>query len=647
MDRTSRSALPAAPRSVAARGSSSRPRTTRRSSRALPSSASAKAARRHASVTRTTTSTALRRRRRWTSATSPSSTLSKASSDSGPMAAAPSRRSASARGSAAGPAVALDVSSSKACRKSARSVPPGPRALREPSSKTSRSRSRSRVLALSASSTSTTEYGRRRTAADREAPTSSAEAALAQSMRMSALRDPSHTSAKDVASDVLPTPGGPWRSSEAIGRPSSLSPALARATAVATRRTASDWPCTRAASAASSPETFIASAAETEPGRRPTVSSIAVATSPSVTSGRKLGATEPEASPVRPRASTAARSATSMALSGNRRCGKCRADQSAAAVTASLVNLTPWCFSYWGLRASRTLKVSSGVSSSSSTSSKRRSSAGSRAKCTRYSSKVVAAMHCKLPRASDGFNMSAALRGLDAVAPAPTRVCASSMNSTTPASSASASTLRKRSSKSPRRRVPAVRAPTSSAQIRRWRSQPGALPLAMRWAKASTSAVFPTPGSPRSRTFRFCRRPRARSTRARARSRPAKGSSRPCSANAVKSCAKRPRSPPCSVPAEAVLLRSLAPTASPCPLLTRRMVAVRNARRRGFEIEPPEPESNCVPVRPKPSSSKDSSRRFAAWLPFERRPRSMCSVPSVRGVPGLCCHRSMREARRR
>eukprot|EP00446_Apocalathium_sp_SHHI-4_P071221 CAMPEP_0177554200 /NCGR_PEP_ID=MMETSP0369-20130122/67842_1 /TAXON_ID=447022 ORGANISM="Scrippsiella hangoei-like, Strain SHHI-4" /NCGR_SAMPLE_ID=MMETSP0369 /ASSEMBLY_ACC=CAM_ASM_000364 /LENGTH=60 /DNA_ID=CAMNT_0019040179 /DNA_START=58 /DNA_END=237 /DNA_ORIENTATION=- len=59
--------------------------------------------------------------------------------------------------------------------------------------------------------------------------------------------------------------------------------------------------------------------------------------------------------------------------------------------------------------------------------------------------------------------MSAASRGLDSEAPPPTNVCASSTKSTASESSISASTALSLSSKSPRKRVPAVSAPTSKA----------------------------------------------------------------------------------------------------------------------------------------------------------------------------------------
>ena len=80
---------------------------------------------------------------------------------------------------------------------------------------------------------------------------------------------------------------------------------------------------------------------------------------------------------------------------------------------------------------------------------KRRSSAASFSRCLRYSSSVVAPIVCSSPRASIGFRIEAASIAPSA-APAPTRVCSSSMNRiVSPRVRISFSTFFSRSSKSP------------------------------------------------------------------------------------------------------------------------------------------------------------------------------------------------------
>ena len=90
------------------------------------------------------------------------------------------------------------------------------------------------------------------------------------------------------------------------------------------------------------------------------------------------------------------------------------------------------------------------VGSSTFTGWNRRSSAESFSRCLRYSSRVVAPMVCNSPRASMGLRMEAASMAPSA-APAPTRVCSSSMNRMmSPRVLISFSTFLSRSSKSPR-----------------------------------------------------------------------------------------------------------------------------------------------------------------------------------------------------
>ena len=81
---------------------------------------------------------------------------------------------------------------------------------------------------------------------------------------------------------------------------------------------------------------------------------------------------------------------------------------------------------------------------------KRRSRAASFSRCLRYSSRVVAPIVWSSPLASIGLRIEAASMAPSA-APAPTRVCSSSMNSTmSPRVRISLRTFLSRSSKSPR-----------------------------------------------------------------------------------------------------------------------------------------------------------------------------------------------------
>ena len=97
------------------------------------------------------------------------------------------------------------------------------------------------------------------------------------------------------------------------------------------------------------------------------------------------------------------------------------------------------------------------------------------------------------------------------------------------------STALRRSSNSPRYFAPATRAPTSSAQTRLPFRPSGTSPAMMRWARPSTIAVFPTPGSPISTGLFFVRRDSTWIVRRISSSRPMTGSSFPDSASAVRS----------------------------------------------------------------------------------------------------------------
>ena len=106
-------------------------------------------------------------------------------------------------------------------------------------------------------------------------------------------------------------------------------------------------------------------------------------------------------------------------------------------------------------------------------------------------------------------------------------------------SATSLSTALSRSSNSPRYFAPAIRAPMSSAITRRSRSDSGMSPDTIRWARPSTIAVLPTPGSPISTGLFLVRRESTWMTRRTSSSRPMTGSSLPLSAASVRSRPKR------------------------------------------------------------------------------------------------------------
>src|SRR5947209_1079003 len=108
---------------------------------------------------------------------------------------------------------------------------------------------------------------------------------------------------------------------------------------------------------------------------------------------------------------------------------------------------------------------------------KRLSRAASRSTYLRYSSSVVAPMHCSSPRARAGFRILLASMAPSA-APAPTRVCSSSTNSTTSfcALRISSITFFMRSSNSPRYFVPATSAARSNCTTRLLRRTSGTSP---------------------------------------------------------------------------------------------------------------------------------------------------------------------------
>ena len=181
--------------------------------------------------------------------------------------------------------------------------------------------------------------------------------------------------------------------------------------------------------------------------------------------------------------------------------------------------------------------VSSTLGSPTKTCWKRRSRAGSFSIRSRYSSSVVAPIMCSSPRASIGLSMLPASIAESPPAPAPTTVWSSSMNVMTwpPASLISSSTALSRSSNSPRYFAPATIAARSRLSTRRPLSESGTSPATTRWARPSTTAVLPTPGSPIRTGLFLVRRDSTCTTRRISASRPITGSSRPSSAASVRS----------------------------------------------------------------------------------------------------------------
>ncbi len=178
--------------------------------------------------------------------------------------------------------------------------------------------------------------------------------------------------------------------------------------------------------------------------------------------------------------------------------------------------------------------VCSSVGSSTMTGWNRRSRAASRSMYLRYSSRVVAPMHWSSPRESGGLRMFAASIAPSA-APAPTRVCSSSMKRTASFVLRSSSMIfLSRSSNSPRYFVPATSDPMSRVRTRLLRRMSGTSPATIRWARPSAMAVLPTPGSPMRAGLFFVLRPRIWMTRSISFSRPMTGSSLPARAASVR-----------------------------------------------------------------------------------------------------------------
>ena len=116
-------------------------------------------------------------------------------------------------------------------------------------------------------------------------------------------------------------------------------------------------------------------------------------------------------------------------------------------------------------------------------------------------------------------------------------VCISSMKRTILPSAllTSLRTAFNRSSNSPRNLAPAKRDPISKVKIVLSFSPSGTSPRTIRWARPSTMAVFPTPGSPINTGLFLVFRDRIRITRRISESRPITGSNLPAFACSTKS----------------------------------------------------------------------------------------------------------------
>ncbi len=179
--------------------------------------------------------------------------------------------------------------------------------------------------------------------------------------------------------------------------------------------------------------------------------------------------------------------------------------------------------------------ASSSVGSSTFTGWNRLSKAASFSIYFRYSTMVVAPIICSSPLAKEGLRILEASIAPSAP-PAPIRVCSSSMNRMTfPSSITSRMTRLMRSSNSPRYLLPATMPERSRVKSRLPRTVAGTFPSTMRWARPSTTAVLPTPGSPIRQGLFLLRRLRIWISRRISSSLPMTGSSIPSLARSVRS----------------------------------------------------------------------------------------------------------------
>ena len=233
-----------------------------------------------------------------------------------------------------------------------------------------------------------------------------------------------------------------------------------------------------------------------------------------------------------------ASSSASIALSGKHLSVMYLSVRRTHAFIASGVYITLWCASYFDCMFCSICMVSSDVVGSTNTFWNLLSSAPSFSMFWRYSSRVVAPMHCTSPLASAGFSMLAASSEPD-VLPAPTIVCISSMKSITLGFFCSSFSIAFiLSSNCPLYFVPATIAAMSRATTLLSNSTCDTLCLTIFSARPSTMADFPTPGSPMSIGLFFFLRLNIWAILSISLSLPTTGSSLPSSAALVMSMPK-------------------------------------------------------------------------------------------------------------
>ena len=154
---------------------------------------------------------------------------------------------------------------------------------------------------------------------------------------------------------------------------------------------------------------------------------------------------------------------------------------------------------------------------------------------SRYSSNVVAPIHCISPRDSAGLMMFEASNEPEEL-PVPMMVCISSIKTTTLSLSTNSSKIAlSLSSNCPRYLVPATTEVKSNETIRLSAKFLGQSPWCIFIANPSTIAVLPEPGSPITIGLFFLRRDKICAILLISFSLPITGSSFPCSANLIKS----------------------------------------------------------------------------------------------------------------
>ena len=192
-----------------------------------------------------------------------------------------------------------------------------------------------------------------------------------------------------------------------------------------------------------------------------------------------------------------ASSTKSMALSGKNLSVIYLLDNVAADTKALSWIVTPWWISKRSFKPLKIVIVSSTFGSLTIIFWKRRSKAPSFSMYFRYSFRVVAPMTWISPRASIGFRIFP-VSIAPSIAPVPTIIWISSINIIMLPSLflISSRTFFRRSSNSPRYLAPAINEAMFSSQMVLFLRLDGTSPLIILWARPSTMAVLPTPGSP-------------------------------------------------------------------------------------------------------------------------------------------------------